>query len=172
LEHVPVEAFLKLYLVTAYGEVLELDQSENVPRAEGLLHMYQEIAPVQPLVISSHEPQKFYEFLTQDPDQSIHLPAICFVELQLGELATDPEHGERRDLPYDSIHYLRECLVELNKKNVSTKMINRVSSVEFPYRMIESGIFVGNTQKLAYFPMPSREELRNTYYHWWRSANA
>ncbi len=171
LEHVPMDVFRKLYLVTAYGEVLGLDRSDTLPKLEGELHMYQEIAPVQPLVVSSRGPKRFYEFLTQDPGKSIHLPAICFVELQLGELAKDPEHGARQDLPYQSLHHLRECLVELKSKTVHTKMVNRVQSAEFSYRMIKSGIFVGNTKQLAYFPMPSREELRGEYYRWWRSAN-
>ncbi len=171
LEHVPMDAFLKLYLVTAYGEVLALERSADIPESDADLHMYQEIAPVHPLVVSSRGPKRYYEFMTQNPDKSIYLPAICFVELQLGTLAEDPEHGARQDLPYPSLHHLRECLMELKRKTVHTKMVNRVSSVEFPYRMIKSGIYVGNAKQLAYFPMPSRDELRDKYYRWWRSAN-
>ena len=171
LEHVPMDAFLKLYLVTAYGETLGLERSYEMPELNTDLHMYQEIAPVQPLVVSSRGPKRFYEFLTQDPSKSIYLPAICFVELELGQLAKDPEHGDRQDLPYQSLHHLRECLMDLQKKTVHTKMVNRVQSVEFPYRMIKSGIFVGNTKQLAYFPIPSRDELRGQHYRWWRSAN-
>jgi hypothetical protein len=171
LEHVPMDAFRKLYLVTAYGEVLALERSDEVPETDEELHMYQEIAPTHPLVVSTRAPKRYYEFMTQDPGKSIYLPAICFVELQLGELAKDPEHGARQDLPYPSLHHLRECLMDLQTKTVHTKMVNRVSSVEFPYRMIKSGIYVGNTKQLAYFPMPSHEELRDKYYRWWRSAN-
>ena len=61
--------------------------------------------------------------------------------------------------------------MELRDKEIHTKMVNRVQSVEFPYRTIKSGIYIGNTKRLAYFPMPSREELRSKYYRWWRSAN-
>ncbi|MCP4429261.1 MAG: hypothetical protein GY803_32660 [Chloroflexi bacterium] len=171
LEHVPMDVFLKLYLVTAYGEVLALERSEDIPKSDADLHMYQEIAPVHPLVVSTRGPKRFYKFLTQDPAKSIHLPAICFVELQLGELGSDPEHGGRQDLPYQSLHHLRECLMDLKRKTVHTKLVNRVQSVEFPYRMIKSGVYVGNTKQLAYFPMPSRDELRGKYYRWWRSAN-
>lgn len=171
LEHVPMDAFRKLYLVTAYGETLGLERSYEMPEIDTDLHMYQEIAPVQPLVVSSRGPKRFYEFLTQDPGKSIYLPAICFVELELGQLAQDPEHGDRQDLPYQSLHHLRECLMDLQKKTVHIKMVNRVQSVEFPYRMIKSGIFVGNTKQLAYFPIPSRDDLRGQHYRWWRSAN-
>jgi len=37
--------------------------------------------------------------------------------------------------------------------------------------MIKTGIFVGNQDELAYYPLPSRDELRDKYYRWWRSAN-
>jgi hypothetical protein len=171
LEHVPLEAFRKLYLVTAYGEVLALDASESLPAVTDELHMYQEIAPVQPLVVSTHSAVDFYNFITKDPKSLIHLPSICFVELRLGELAEDPEHGAVRDLPYTYIHHLRECLIEVSTKTIHHKMVNRVQPIEFPYRMVKSGVFVGNRDGLAYFPMPSLEELRSKHYRWWRSAN-
>lgn len=172
LEHIPLSSVKKLYLVTAYGQTLGLSRSYDYPQPdEEELHMYQEIAPVHPLVVSSAGPVEFYELITKDPTSLIHLPAVCFVELRLDELATDPEFGAVRDLPYSHINHLRECLVELKNKKVQSKMVNRVQSVEFPYRMIKSGIFVGNRKELAYFPLPSREELRGKYYRWWRSAN-
>jgi hypothetical protein len=171
LEHVPLDVMQRLYLVTGYGETLGLDAKTEIPQSIGDLHMYQEIAPVNPLVVSTLGPTDFHSFLTQDPNSLIHLPAVCFVELQLGELAADPEHGAVQDLPYNFIHHLRECLVEVNSKKMHTKMVNRVQSPEFPYRMIKSGIYLGNTTGLRFFPLPSRDELRSKYYRWWRSAN-
>jgi len=171
LEHVPPEAFLKLYLVTAYGETLMLESSDELPQHEEDIYMYQEITPVNPLVVSTLDPAEFYQFITQDPESLVHLPAICYVELQLGQLADDPEYGEVRDLPYQYIHHLRECLVEVQNKKIHTKLVNRVQSPEFPYRMIKSGIYVGNKHGLVYYPLPSRDELRGKYYRWWRSAN-
>jgi hypothetical protein len=116
---------------------------------------------------------EMYRFLTQDPTSLIHIPAVCFVELRLGELASDPEHGEVKDLPYDNLYHLRESLVAVKsgRKTVHTKMVDRVHFYEYPYRMIDSGIFIGNTEELAFFPLPPRDELRNKYYRWWRSAN-
>jgi hypothetical protein len=172
LENIPCDVFRKLYLVTAYGEILGLDLSRNMPADTEGFHMYQEIAPVRPAVVSTRGPRDFYEVITQDNKSLIHLPAIAFVELRLGELATDPEFGAVRDLPYSYINHLRECLLSLNEKTVQNKMVSRVGSVEFPYRTIKSGIFVGNTKELVYFPLPSRDELRSKHYRWWHSANA
>jgi hypothetical protein len=172
LEHLPLAAMKKLYLVTAHGEVLGLEASDGIPDDDASAHMYQEITPVQPLVVSSLGPEAFADFLSQDPDSFVHLPAVAFVELRLGGLAEDPETASIEDLPYDYIPHLRECLIEVRTKLYHTKMVHRVHTVEFPYRMIKSGVFISKfAEGIRYFPLPSREELLSDYYSWWRSAN-
>jgi hypothetical protein len=181
LEHVPLDVIRGLYLVTQDGRVLELESSEaflddlvqsGCKRGEATegLHLYQEIAPVNPLVVSTLGPREFYELIVRNPTSLVSLPAICFVELRLGELATDPEHGAVRDLPYANIAHLRQCLMDIKDKTVQTKMVNRVQPASFPYRTIESGIFIGNKAGLRCYPLPSQEELRAKHYRWWRSA--
>jgi hypothetical protein len=142
-----------------------------LPRETEGLHLYQEIAPVHPLVVSTLGPVAFYELIIKNPTSLLSLPAICFVELRLGELAQDPKRGAVRDLPYASIGHLRQCMVDLKTKNVHTKMVNRIQPASFLYRTIKSGVFVGNQERLLYFPLPSQEELRAKHYYWWRSAN-
>jgi len=171
LEHVPLENVDQLYLVTRYGKSLALNRNRDIPDTHDGAHLYQEIAPVSPLVVSRLNPIEYYHFLVKDPDSMIHLPSLCFVDLRLGELAQDPEKGSAGNLPYDNIYHLRECLIELQTKAVHTKMVDRTHDVEFPYRMIGSGIYVGNEGDLAYFPLPSRDDLRGKYFDWWRSAN-
>lgn len=171
LEHVTLEAIQRLYLVTQDGRVLGLDSSDGFPEEMEGLHLYQEIAPVHPLIVSTLGPREFYRLITQSPTSLLSLPAICFAELRLGELAQDPERGAVRDLPYSNINHLRQCLVDLRTKIVHTKMVNRVQSASFPYRTIKSGVFIGNQEQIRYFPLPSPEELRAKHYRWWRSAN-
>jgi hypothetical protein len=171
LEHTPLDVIHKLYLVTQDGRVLGLDSCEEYPEDTKVLHLYQEVAPVHPLVVSSLGPREFYDLIVKNPTSLLSLPAICFVELRLGELATDPERGAVRDLPYSNVGHLRQCLVELRTKTIHAKMVNRTQPASFPYRTIESGIFVGNEEQLLYFPLPSQEELRAKHYRWWRSAN-
>jgi len=170
LEHVPLDALKRLYLVTPDGRVLGLDPTERIPDNSGLFHLYQEIAPVHPLVASTLSPRDFYELIVISPTSLVSVPAICFVELRLGELAQDPMFGAVRDLPYSNMDHLRQCLVDLAGKAVHTKMVNRVESSDFPYRMIKNGVFVGNGQRLLHFPLPSQQELRAQHYRWWRSA--
>lgn len=171
LEHISLTDVKKLHLVTKYGETLSLPRSTDYPTTEHGFYMYQEIAPVSPLVVSTYSPLDFYKTLTQEPSSMIHFPAICFVDLRLDDLARDPEFGSQGNLPYDNMHHLRECLLELRTKITHTKMVDRAHAVEYPYRMIDSGIYIGNTEELAYFPLPSLDDLRGKYYHWWRSAN-
>jgi hypothetical protein len=171
LEHISLDAIQKLYLVTQDGRVLGLDSGEEIPEEAEELHLYQEIAPVHPLVVSTLGPCEFYDLIVKTPTSLLSLPAICFVELRLGELAVDPERGAVRDLPYSNIGHLRQCLVDLRTKTVHSKMVNRIQPASFSYRTIKSGIFVGNKEGLLCFPLPSQEELRAKYYRWWRSAN-
>jgi hypothetical protein len=171
LEHIPLDVIQKLYLVTQDGRVLGLGPSEVIPEDATGLHLYQEIAPVHPRVVSTLGPRDFYELIVKTPASLLSLPAVCFVELRLGELAQDPEYGVVRDLPYFNIDHLRQCLVELKTKTVHTKMVDRIHPASFPYRMIKNGVFVGNEERFLYFPLPSQEELRSEHYRWWRSAN-
>jgi hypothetical protein len=173
LEHIPLQVIRKLYLVTQDGRSLALDPSAEwrEEEAQNGLHLYQEIAPVHPLVASTLGPHAFYELIVKNPVSLLSLPAICFVELRLGELAADPQGGAVRDLPYSNIEHLRGCLVELQGKAVHTKMVNRIQPAKFPYRMIKNGLFVGNAEGFLYFPVPSPEELRAKHYAWWKSIN-
>lgn len=171
LERVSLDAIQRLYLVTQDGRVLGLDSNDEFPEERAGLHLYQEIAPVHPLVVSTYGPKGLYEMLVKRPEKELALPAICFAELRLGELAKNPEYGAVGDLPYSNIDHLRQCLVDLRTKTVHTKMVDRIHPATFPYRTLKSGIFVGNEEDLLFFPMLPRDELRAQHYRWWRSAN-
>lgn len=171
LEHVPLEAMGKLYLVTNYGEVLGLERSEYDDAGDDKLHLYQEIAPVHPLIVSTLNPLEFFELVTHSSSM-IRFPAIAFVELRLDDLARDPENGAIGDLAYSFINPLRVSLIDVQRKDTTpTKLVNLSQSPDFPYRDIKNGIFVGNTEALGYYALPSREELQRDYYRWWRTAN-
>lgn len=170
LEHVSLDALKKLYLVTRDGRVLGLDPRDEWPEEGKGMHLYQEIVPVHPLVASTLGPKAFFDLIVKDTASLFSLPAICFVELRLGELAEDAEGGDVGNLPYSNMAHLRQCLVDLRTKRVHTKMVNRIQPATFPYRMISSGIFVGNGDQFKFFAMPADEQLRKEHYRWWRSA--
>ena len=173
LEHVPLGAIQRMYLVTQDGRVLGLDPTLELPEETTGMHLYHEIAPVHTRVVSTLGPRGFYDLIVRNPTSLLSLPAVCFVELGLGELAKDPEYGAVRDLPYPGIDHLRQCLVDLQTKTVGTKMVDRLVPASFPYRTIQNGLFMGRRveERIICFPLPSQEELRADHYRWWRSAN-
>jgi hypothetical protein len=171
LEHVPFNAIGNLYLTTQDGRVLEIKGKTAVPDFPQKYHMYQEISPVHPRVVSSLNPVEFGQFMT-DPKRSIHVPRIAFADMSLGELADNPEKGSVRDLPYPAIEHLRDCVIQLRAAPTkSTKTVDRIAPEDFPYRMVQSGFFLADHSTLRYYPMPTEKELQTTYYEWWRSAS-
>jgi len=171
LEHIEISALRQLYLVTKDGRTLGLDPSDSIPESNSGLHLYKEISPVSPLTASRLNPSDFYELIVKTPESLVTLPAIVFAELRLNELANDPEMGEVGDLPYKNMDHLREVLKDLKTKNVATKMVDRTNPATLSYRTVKNGFYVGNEKEFIFYPMPSKEELREKNYRWWRSAN-
>ena len=93
-----------------------MNRADFVDTSGDDLHLYQDCAS-QPTGGQHVESRRFYEFLTKDPTSMIHLPAIAFVELRLGNLVADPEFGAVGDLPYPYIHHLRESLIDVRHRN-------------------------------------------------------
>lgn len=171
LENIPIAVMGDLYYVTRDGRAL---RTSRIPSAEneGGLHFYSELAPVRPAVVSPLGPINFKDLLMGFCDGFKGLPAIAFIELKLGELATDPENGKINDLPYENIDHLRRCLVEVKTKTVLSKMFDLSGSGIMSFRVVKNGVFIGNINEgLFLYPLPSEEKLREEHHMWWRSAN-
>ena len=142
LETIPLDALKSLYLTTDHGCVLELKKAVYDKTKEPLnaLHLYQELCPVNPMVASSLAPSVFLKKLT-DGSIPIVLPKLFFVELKLGELATNPLSGSAEHLPYPNIGHLRDCLeIIKGEYEKHMKTVNRIFSGELLYRTIDTGI--------------------------------
>lgn len=46
------------------------------------------------MVVSVLDPAAYYADVTVKPSHSFSFPGMCFVELELGPLALDPENGQ------------------------------------------------------------------------------
>ena len=172
LERIPLSAIGKLYLCTAYGQTLAVDRKEIDNASAPCLHLYQDLAPVNSLVVSTLNPAEHYRSVTVEPAKLIKFPALCFVEFGLGELATNPESGSESNLPYPFMHHLREGLIALNATNKPSKLVHRVHALDIQYRMIKGGFYIGNGADFAYYAMPTHQELREQHSKWWRLANS
>jgi hypothetical protein len=171
LETIPLNALQKLYLVTDDGRVLGLNKGEYKPSGKNQLHLYQELCPVTPRIASSLAPQDFVKSITSGKEK-VSVPRLAFVEIDMDDLATDPEHGKAANLPYQNIPHLRDCLMILkNEPEKDKKTIIRFFNRDLFYRTIKNGFFVGDNQAVIYYPFPSMEELEDKHYAWWRSAN-
>lgn len=171
LERVPLSALKKLYLATDDGRVLGLDKAPFTPELPASLHhLYQELCPMTPRVVSSMAPDGFCKAITS-PENAVSVPKIVFAELELKKLARDPEANDLGDLPYMNIGHLRDCLRELESKTgKATKQVDRGLKGELLYRTVKGGFFVGDANEMLYYPLPEREQLEREYYEWWRSA--
>lgn len=170
LEMVPNDALKSLYLTTDHGCVLELKKAhyDRSKEQKNTLHLYQELCPVTPLVASGLSPSAFLKKLT-DGSIPITLPKLFFVELRLGELATNPLSGSAEHLPYMNIGHLRDCLEILRGEyEKHMKTVQRVFSGTLLYRTIESGFYVGSKDDMAFYPYPDMKHLEDINYEFFR----
>ena len=171
LETIPTSALKSLYLTTDHGCVLELKRAsyDKSKEARNALHLYQELCPVTPLVASELAPSAFLKRLT-DGSQPIVLPKLFFVELKLGELATNPLGGSAEHLPYQNIGHLRDCLEILKGEyEKHMKTVQRIYSGLLLYRTIETGFYVGAKDDMVFYPYPTMSELENINYEFFRA---
>ena len=170
LEHIDLENLGSLWLATRDGRVLELKQAEMDGTIGGKFHLYQELCPVHPLIASLFKPDEFCRFIT-DPEKTVSVPKICFVEMDLAGLSDDPKSKNIENLPYHNIDHIRDCLTELQSGSKKIKTVNRIQPQSVMYRIIKSGFYVGNQEKILFYPFPSAEKLEKNHHDWWRSAN-
>lgn len=171
LEMIPTSALKSLYLTTDHGLVLELKKVayDKAKEPVNALHLYQELCPVTPLVASGLAPSAFLKRLT-DGSTPIVLPKLFFVELKLGELATNPLSGTAEHLPYSNIGHLRDCLEILKGEyEKHMKTVQRIFSGTLLYRTIETGFYVGSKDDMAYYPYPTMKELEDINYEFFRA---
>jgi len=170
LETIPLKALKKLYLTTDNGIVLELKQSTYDVTKEGkdAKHLYQELCPVTPQVVSEYSPAKFLKVMT-DGSIQIRLPKLFFVELKLGELATNPVSGSAEYLPYPHIGHLRDCLAILKEDEKKMKTVVRYYNGALLYRSVESGFYVGAVDDMIYYHYPTMAELEDINYEFLRA---
>jgi len=170
LEMIPTAALKSLYLTTDHGCALELKRAPYDRAAEQMnaLYLYQELCPVTPLVASGLSPSAFLKRLT-DGSGSIALPKLFFVDLKLGELATNPLSGSAEHLPYANIGHLRDCLEILRGEyEKHMKTVQRIFSGTLLYRTIETGFYVGSKDDLVFYPYPIMKHLEDINYEFFR----
>jgi hypothetical protein len=169
LEHVPLDRLQQLYLTTKDGRSLPLDPTTVPPAGRRSFYVYQELAPLTPLVVSSLPPAEFGRYLTS-PDQHVSVPTVVFTDLKVVDF-DNPEITGNIGGAYDhNLEHLRACVgAVLNDGGKPNKNVER-SVASFSYQIIGDGIYIGNGDNLVFYPMPDSATIRQNHYDWGRSA--
>ena len=166
LEHIPISAIKSLYLVTRDGRVLEIAPAPLPEATNDEYHLYAELCPVSPLVMSSLGPAEFCKDITS-PAHPLHVPAICFMDMVMPDLTVDDAN-----MGVTSVHaHIIETYKSMSASGKKMKIVDRRYKVKGWNRGIKDGFFIGNKEKVLFFPMASPEEMDAKHHEWWRSAN-
>jgi hypothetical protein len=169
LENLALDAIQRLHLVTLDGRVLPIDPRPADDGAPATEYLYQELAPVTPLICSTLSPTKFSGFMT-DPAVPLYLPTLFFADLLLDREPTGEIAGY---LPYENPAHLAACLQELKLSGKkSTKTVSRTPSIHSFFRTVNRGFYVGHKDKVLHFPFPTKRALEIDHARWWHSAQA
>lgn len=170
LERVPLSKMKKLYLTTSDGRTLGLEKSE-FPKFEGKkpYYLYQDLCPVNPLVISAFEPKAFGEYMV-NKNVKISLPALFFCDMKVVDM-NNLEHSGHIGPIYDrNLGHLNECIKSVTVRGKETKMIERTFAGKFTFQIVDQGFALFNADEKVWYQMPTKEEFETKYYYWASSA--
>lgn len=169
LEHLELDDFGTLYLVTADGRVMGIASAPPgaAPEDSGP-NLYQELCPVSPMVVSDLPPSRFVKFLT-DPDNPVSVPRLLFADMLIDRDDTGHLAGY---LPYDDPLHIIDCVNELTQGSAKqTKTVARAPRLHGFFRTLRRGFYLGDQQGLKFYPFPERRVLEVEHASWWRSAS-
>jgi hypothetical protein len=169
LEHLDLSSFGKLYLTTADGRVMHLEAADyDITAEEPAPHLYQELCPVSPMVVSRLAPGAFVKFMT-DPCSPVSIPRLFFADMLLEIDKTGHLAG---NLPYSDPIHIVDCVREVKTApgKKQTKTVSRNPQIHGFFRTIRRGFFLGDQTGMKFYSFPDRRSLEVDYSKWWRSA--
>ncbi len=174
LEEVDIDAIKELHLCTSNGKVLSLEPSEySAVNEPGLLRTYQEITPLENLVISTLDQRDFGKYITTKT-KSKGAPKICFtqIEFDIEHFLATNKHSElfNIDLPRVNPYRMYDCIKELEKiPEKTTKTVGLGSLLrDLSFKFLRHGFWFVGAEQNKFFAMPSLSDLENKYYYWWK----
>ena len=177
LEHLELSAFRNLYITSVEGKVLTLHQAAyERQHGPGFVRTFQEICPLNAIVLSYMTPPEFGVFIT-DPRQAKSAPKVLFtqIDLNIDEFLSTLEANPFHSSPIPNVHpqKLRDQILEL-KGNPSKKLKGISLDSAFgrmPFLSLRSGFWIADGKDLLYWPIPDHQTLERDHYDWLRSTH-
>lgn len=172
LEAAPLNGLGLLHLVTKDGRSLAIEPAEYTdPEPWKGSALYQELCPARPLVVSSLKPRDFTRYIAEDSSM-VTMPAVFFADLRMPEFTEDTYTGNVGGYFDGKLKHLEACLGELESvEGKMSKVVDRSASALFNYQVIGAGLYAGSGSAVpVFYPMPSRELLKEKHYDWGKSA--
>jgi len=174
LEHVDLNAIHTLHLCTTNGKVLSIPAAEYTAVNEpGLIRTYQEVTPLDTLIVSTLDQREFGKFITTKTT-SKGAPKICFtqIEFNIPEFKENNKNLEifHIELPGVNPYRMYDCISELERHPEKTNKTVGLGSLlrDISYKFLRHGFWFADKDTLKFFPMPSVAELEDKYFYWWK----
>jgi hypothetical protein len=176
LENIDLKSLKNLCLITANGKILEIESKPYTAVNEpGLVRIYQEVTPLSNLVASTLDQRAFGKYITTET-KSKGAPKICFTQYEFN-IEEFLERNKNREMMYSPIpennptrlfEYIMELKTHPDKKTKTISLNTTLSSAS--YALIRHGFWFVSNNEFIFYPMPSRDQLENKYYDWWKFA--
>ena len=170
LERVPFEHLGTLYLTTSGGQTLALEKDvfpNTFPKRP--YYLYQDLCPVQPLVISAMPPDDYGTYMVSC-DCKIKLPAICYCDLKVIDPADPVDTGNLGPIYNRNVGHLEDCIDAVTTQGKLSKTLARTFAGNFTYQIVKSGFAFVQPDVRVWYPMPPFDDLIAQNYDWARSA--
>ncbi len=176
LEHIDLEAINTLHLCTSDGKVLSIQPAEYTAVNEpGLIRTYQEITPLETLIVSTLDQRKFGKFITTQTT-SKGAPKICFTQIEFNIKQFKEKNKNHEifhiDLPSVNPYRMYDCITELETIPEKTNKTVGLGSLlrDISYKFLRHGFWFVDKDTFRFFPMPSVAELEDKHFYWWKSV--
>lgn len=173
IEHIPLEQYKNVYLVTKDGSTLCLEAApyKTPPNWRGY-GLYKEHCPVHPFIVSSLEPKMLADYIINDKTKKITVPSIIFNDMRIIDFDEKEVTGNIGSMYERDLDHLKDCIETVkNHKEKITKTVDRSFDTKFTYQIIDNGIYIAKGKGILFYPMPTRQELKEIDYDWGKSAN-
>ncbi len=173
IEHIPLIQYKNVYLVTKDGSTLTLEAAPyKTPSNWRGYGLYKEHCPVHPFIVSSLEPKMLADYIINDNTKKITVPAIIFNDMRIIDFDEKEVTGNIGSMYDRDLDHLKDCIetVKTHEQKI-TKTVDRSFDTKFTYQIIDNGIYIAKDKGILFYPMPTREELKEIDYDWGKSAN-